>query len=276
MSGTVSVVVSRRVIDGADDDFVRWASRIIAEAATFPGFLGTELQKPDDVHPDEWVTVYRFATTEQLDAWRSSERRAALLREVAPLLRGPSTEQVVVESARSDRPVTVVMSQRVPPARARDFAAAHEQVLATLKGFPGFLRCELVPPVDGVSDEHVVVFAFDTRAHLDHWLESDERRAWLARVSPLVEGDRTMNVVGGFAGWFPATEGAHTPKWKQATAVLLALFPTALALSVLRQALVPNLPLVPSVFLSNVLGVATLTWLLMPWITRTLRPWLQR
>ncbi len=275
MSGSVSVVVARRVRDGAEGAFVQWATRIIAEAARAPGFLGAELQRPDQAHPDAWVTVYRFATAEELAAWRSSERRAALIDEIAPSLQGTVKEQLVAEPARSDTPVTVVMSQQIRRGRARDFEAAHDGVVTKLSAFPGFLRSELIPPVDGVSGDHVIVFAFDARANLDRWLESDERRSWLEQVTPLIEGDRKMNVVGGFAGWFRATDDAHTPKWKQATAVLLALFPTALTLSLLRQALLPDLALVPSVFLSNVLGVAVLTWLLMPWVTRALGPWLK-
>ena len=53
-------------------------------------------------------------------------------------------------------------------------------------------------------------------------------------------------------------------RWKQATIVLLALFPTALTLSLIRRWLLPDLPLVPTVFISNVLGIAVLTWFLMP------------
>jgi antibiotic biosynthesis monooxygenase (ABM) superfamily enzyme len=276
MSGSISVVVSRRVDEGADDAFVQWATRIIAEAAKASGFLGAELQRPDHSHPQEWVTVYRFATAEELAAWRSSEQRAGLIDEIAPRLQGPTNEQIVAEPARTDRPVTVVTSQNVRRGRTRDFEAAHDRVVASLSTFPGFLHSEVIPPVDGVSREHVIAFAFDTRAHLDRWLESDERRSWLTQIGPLLEGDRTINVVGGFAGWFPAGEEPHTPKWKQAAAVLLALFPTALTLSVLRQMLLPDLALVPSVFLSNVLGVAILTWLLMPWLTRVLQPWLER
>jgi hypothetical protein len=273
---SVSVVVSRRVRAGAERDFVRWASRISVAAARAPGFLGTELQQPDGIHPDEWVTVYRFATVDELDAWLSSPRRAELLAEVDALVDGPAHEQIIVEPVLPDRPVTVVMSQRVPADRTEQFAAAHRTVLTELAKFPGFLRSDLFPPVDAVTDEHAIVFAFDSREHLDVWLESDERRAWLADIAPLITGDRTMSVVGGFAGWFPAAGAPEVPKWKQALAVLLGLFPIALALTVLRDLLLPDLPLVPAVLLSNVLGVAALTWVLMPAVTRLLGSWLRR
>ena len=276
MDGPVSVVNARRVRAGAERDFARWASRIDAVASRFPGFLGSDVQPPDDVHPHEWVTVFRFGTVEQLESYLSSPKRAELLEEAEPLIDGPVREQVIVEPVQASTPVTVVMSQRVRPDREADFAAAHDHVLGELVRFPGFLRSELVPPVSGVSDEHVIVFAFDSREHLDRWLASAERRAWLARIAPLISGDRTMNVLGGFAGWFPAPGGEQVPKWKQAVAVLLGLFPIALGLTVLRDALLPDLPLVPGVLLSNVLAIAVLTWLVMPLVNRVLRAWLHR
>lgn len=269
-------MISRRVRDGAERDFERWSSRINTAASREPGFLGADLQRPDEIHPDEWVTIYRFGTVEQLEHWLASQRRAELLEEVQDLVEGPAREQIVVEPVQSERPVTVVTSQRVDPEQAGQFAEAHDRGVAELAKFPGFLRSELIPPVDGVSDDHVIVFAFDSREHLDAWLDSEERRSWLSQIGPLISGDRTMNVVGGFAGWFPAAGSRDVAKWKQAAAVLLALFPVALLLSVVREALVPDLPLVPSVFISNVLGVAALTWLLMPWVTRLLGPWLRR
>jgi hypothetical protein len=276
VNGSVSVVVSRQVRPDAEREFLRWSSRITAASARAPGFLGADVQRPDDIHPDRWVTVYRFATVAHLEAWLSSERRAELLDEVEHLLAGPTREQAVVEPVHTDRPVTVVMSQHVHADRAEAFAAAHGKGLTQLAKFPGFLRSELFPPVDGVTDQHVIVFAFDSREHLDNWLASEERREWLTQIRPLIRGDRTMNVVGGFAGWFPAAGSPHIRKWKQALAVLLALFPVSVLLSLMRQALLPELALVPSVFVSNVLGVAALTWVLMPWVTRTFDRWLRR
>ncbi len=174
---------------GAEHAFVRWASRINAFTSRFPGFPGSDLQPPDDIHPDEWVTVFRFRTLEQLESWLSSSERAELLDEAEALLVGPVREQVFVEPVQADKPVTVVMTQHVPLERADEFAAAHDQVPAQLTTFPGFLPSELVPPVDGVTDDHVIVFALDSREHLDRWLGSDERQAWLQRIADQRESD---------------------------------------------------------------------------------------
>jgi uncharacterized protein len=128
--------------------------------------------------------------------------------------------------------------------------------------------------VPGVQEDHVVVFAFDSRRDLDAWLHSDERTEVLRLIEPLIEGDRTLNVVGGFAGWFSTDRAPQ--RWKQAVAVLIVLFPTTLGLGLLQRSLAPDMPWMAALFVSNVAGVALLTWLLMPLVTRWLAAWLGR
>jgi hypothetical protein len=142
--------------------------------------------------------------------------------------------------------------------------------------FPGYLRSEVFQPVPGVQDDTVVVFSFDSREHLDDWLCSNERQALLGEVEDSVDGDRTLNVVGGFGGWFADRGTASVKTWKQASVVLLALFPTALTLTVLRRWLLPDVGVVGAVFIGNVFGVAILSWFLMPLLTRLLDGWLRR
>jgi antibiotic biosynthesis monooxygenase (ABM) superfamily enzyme len=69
---------------------------------------------------------------------------------------------------------------------------------------------------------------------------------------------------------------ADVKRWKQASIVLLALFPTALVLTVVRQWLLPDVGLVLGVLFGNVIGVAVLSWILMPVLTRWFDAWLRR
>jgi antibiotic biosynthesis monooxygenase (ABM) superfamily enzyme len=165
---------------------------------------------------------------------------------------------------------------RVVPSAAEDFRALHDEVLVELATSPGFLRCDLFEPVPGVQEDTVVVLAFDTRANLDRWLHSDERRRILEQMERYTEGDRIVNVVGGFAGWFAPTGGASVRKWKSAAAVLLALIPTSLVFTALRLTLFPDLAPVLATIASNVVGIVVLTWLLMPIVTARLSSWLRR
>jgi uncharacterized protein len=83
-------------------------------------------------------------------------------------------------------------------------------------------------------------------------------------------------VVGGFAGWFEIDGAPGPPRWKQGVAVLVALYPTTLLLGFVQRTFAADAPWVPALFVSNVVGIAILTWLLMPLVTRLLAPWLNR
>ncbi len=270
-----TVVVARTPRPGCEPEFEAWLRRLVTEARTWPGHVHADIQPPNDVHPGEWVVLYQFTTAELLDAWINSEARRTIMAEGDHLVEGPHREQVVA-LAQGPEPVTAVASFRVKPGNEHRYRELHARLVARLDAFPGFVRSELFVPVEGVQDETVVVFAFDSRSHLDSWLESDERTAMLAEIEPFIDGERTINVVGGFAGWFALPGVATVKPWKQASIVLLALFPTTLVLTQLRQWLLPDVHWVVGVLFGNVLGVAALTWLLMPRLTRWFAGWLRR
>jgi uncharacterized protein len=270
-----TVVVARNVKPGREREFERWVRRLVAASEAAPGHLDASVEPPNEAHPDEWVVVYRFADTALLHAWLSSPARQKLIETGADLIDGEAREQVVALAADHE-PVTAVISVRVTPGREAGYRVLHERLVERLTGFDGFRRCELLEPVAGVQDDTVTVLSFDERDHLDAWLTSPEREEILVEMEPLVDGTRTVNVVGGFAGWFAPGFGADVKRWKQAATVLLALFPTTLLITLVREAVAPDLAVVPAVFIGNVLGVAALSWLLMPTLTRWLDPWLRR
>lgn len=270
-----TVVVARTAKPGRDDEVAAWLRRLVDEARTWPGHVHAAIQPPNPVHPGEWVVLYQFETAEQLEAWLTSGARTAIMADGAHLIDGRQREQVIA-LAHNPEPVTAVASFRVKPGNETRYRELHDRLIARLGTFPGFLRSELFVPVEGVQDETVVVFAFDTRDHLDAWLGSDARRRMLDEIAPFVDGERTINVVGGFAGWFGAPGGVDVKRWKQAALVLLAIFPTTLVITRIRIWLLPDVHWVLGVLIGNTLGVIALTWLLMPRLTRWLSGWLRR
>lgn len=271
-----TVIVSRRVVPGRETEFEAWMRRLRAAAFVAPGHVASEFQPPGPSHPDDWIVVYRFEDAESRTAWLESTERRKLIAEGADLVLGEPVEQVLAVDSSTGQPVTAVASIRIKPGREADYRVLHERLLRRLAQFDGYLSSTLYEAVPGVQEETIIVFAFQDRAGLDAWLTSPERREILEAMEPLVQGDRTINVVGGFAGWFPG-DGRTTVKiWKQSAVVLLALFPTALTLTLLKERFLPNIGLVAGVFLGNLLGVAILGWILMPWLTRLFEPWLRR
>lgn len=273
-----TVVVARRIHPGHEDEFGDWDRRIRETASTYPGFVASEVQPPNLSHPGEWVTVYSFDTADRLESWLLSDDRAGLMEEVEPLLDGEPSEQRIAGMRKASEPVTLVLSQRIAPCDREEFLTLHKDGVERLGQFQGFLGSELLPPVEGVQDDLVIVASFASRADLDRWLESDSRREWLDMIGQLVEGERTLTVVGGFGGWFPAqaTQSRGPKRWKQAIAVFIALFPTVLVITLVRGAIAPDMNVVLAVFVGNVLGILMLTYVLMPPLTYLLRGWLSR
>ena len=274
-SSAPTVIVSRRPRAGVEDQFAAWVESIRLAAAGFPGHVGSELQPPSEAHPDDWVTVYQFDSLANLERWLESDERASMMRVGDQLTDGATREQRLARATDGDV-VTAVMSQRILPEDVRGFQAAEAEIGAAMARFPGFISLEHAPPVPGVQDDYVVSFTFASRADLDQWLDSDSRREVLRLVEPFVDGERTLNVVGGFGGWFVAEKAAAPKRWKQATAVLIALYPTTLTLSLLQRQFVSGVAWPLALFVSNVLGILALTWLIMPRLTKLLASWLER
>jgi antibiotic biosynthesis monooxygenase (ABM) superfamily enzyme len=269
-----TVVVARVPVPGREQEFERWLRRLVAAARQAPGHVHSDIQPPDSVHPGEWVILYQFTDADSLSAWLTSETRDEIVADGRELVAGNAREQVVA-LAHQPEPVTAVASFRLAPGNQARYAEFHRLLVDRLTTFPGFLRCEAFPPIPGVQDETVVVLAFDSRQHLDDWLESDARQRTLAEIDPYLEGDRTINVVGGFAGWFGRPGMARVKTWKQASVVLLGILPISLAITAIRRWLAPDMDWVLGVVVGNVLGVIALSWLLMPWLTRLFAGWLR-
>lgn len=270
-----TVVVARTPKPGREREFERWLARLAAGARDAPGHVAVDVQPPDDAHPDEWVIVYQFQDVASLRGWLDSPRRAALVADGRDLLEGDEREQVLA-LAEDSGAVTAVASFRIRPGEEHRAGEFHARLLDVLPGFPGYLRCDLFEPVAGVQDDVAVVFSFDSREHLDAWFRSDERARLLAEVAEFIDGSRTVNVVGGFGGWFSGGGAVEPRRWKQAAVVLLALYPTALVLTAVRRWLLPDVHWSVAVLIANVFGVIILSWLLMPWLTSRLSGWLRR
>jgi uncharacterized protein len=177
----------------------------------------------------------------------------------------------------SDEPVTVLYSRRVKPGREADFETWARGIVAAARQFPGHLGASVLDAPG--SREYHILFSFADRRSLRAWLDSGERRRWLARVGELLEADRGLQQLTGLETWFKLP-GANVPtmkpppRWKMWLVSLVAVYPLVLAFQALAVPRMAGLPLPLRALAFPLVLLTLMTFVVMPVVTRLLRRWL--
>ncbi|RDH74711.1 antibiotic biosynthesis monooxygenase [Mycolicibacterium moriokaense] len=96
----------------------------------------------------------------------------------------------------SDTAATVIIGQRVKAGSDQDFERWQNDLNRQAARYPGFLAAEVTPPTD-VQPDWVVVYRFDSIAHVQAWLNSALRQERLDTGRQYFDGPGTQQVLGG-------------------------------------------------------------------------------
>lgn len=75
MNAPVTVSITRHVDPGHETEMVAWIRAGVSLADRHPGFLGAGWLRPEP-GSETWHVLYRFASSDALAAWESSDQRA--------------------------------------------------------------------------------------------------------------------------------------------------------------------------------------------------------
>jgi uncharacterized protein len=176
-----------------------------------------------------------------------------------------------------DEPVTVVVRRRIKPGCEEAFESAMREFINFTLGFPGHREIHVVRPQPNHSREYTVVDKFiDGRAR-EAFKGSPEYKGWMGTLGELTEGPPTIEEMGGLAGWFTLPDeptAKPPPKYKMAIVTFFGVFPLALLIPRLLKPISTDWHPLLIGALINAGIVASLTWLVMPLLTRIFRRWL--
>jgi antibiotic biosynthesis monooxygenase (ABM) superfamily enzyme len=209
--------------------------------------------------------------------WLDSPERAALAAKIETFLSEPSHMLLLASDDKSEPPVAMVFTHKVAKERVPDYLDWRRKAIAAQAKHPGYLATEFFEP-HGAQDEWVDIVRYDSVADLNEWLESKDRQTLLKELDSIVESMHAHRVTG-LEGWFainrgPGVDAVPPAAWKQALAVLLALYPTVMILGYLTNPLMASLSFPIQMLIGNLLSIIVLTWLVMPFVTRVLGFWL--
>ncbi|WP_375402360.1 hypothetical protein [uncultured Sphingomonas sp.] len=116
------------------------------------------------------------------------------------------------------------------------------------------------------------VHRFRTEQDARRWRDAPARHAFDAEAEAFSSGCSQLEIGARIQVRVPSETAI--PKWKMWLATWLAVFPLLLALSGLISLFPADLPPPVELAATSLVMTATLTWLVLPRIRRSLRPWL--
>ncbi|MEA1902200.1 MAG: antibiotic biosynthesis monooxygenase [Actinomycetota bacterium] len=154
-----------------------------------------------------------------------------------------------------------------------DWARRANEYLATAEGFVGI---NTIRADDNDTPRYVTLIHFDSQEQLDSWNESPEHQRLLAELQPLL-ADSSVQRAEGLEIWYslPKTNRRRNPSyWRQVLLVTPVVFVLILISNVVLVPLESQVSSLALLFLSVLLVSMTLTWPVMPWVTKVFRRFL--
>lgn len=133
-----------------------------------------------------------------------------------------------------------------------------------------------VRPAEKDDNRYGMLRSFNSRSEMDDFYQSDVFKSWEKTVAPLVEGQAVKRELHGLEAFFDRGSVSTPPRWKMAVVTWLGVFPSVLLWSNVLTHILPGVPYLAVMAVVNVLVVATLTWVVMPFLTRLFGAWLRR
>ena len=183
--------------------------------------------------------------------------------------------------AESNGPVTVIVNSRARKGKIDEFEEWMNGIIHESMKFEGHMGVNVIRPIDPISNpEYVIIFRFNTYENLTKWQSSEIRNEWLEKSAHVTEGELVVQKHTGLEFWFtpPHNAGQHAmpPRHKMAIVtggIVFALLSSLVPL--IRQA-TAMLPYTLSILVVVAIMVPLMTYVIMPSVTKLLRPWLSK
>ena len=185
-------------------------------------------------------------------------------------------------------PVTVIVKRIAKKNKIKEFEDWLSGISKEVSGQVGSMDIDIIRPTDKESrPEYVIIFRFNNYDNLTKWENSSIRNEWLQKgkfLPELVQADPDVQKLTGLEFWF-------TPYSKKSSDLLPLISPprykmvivTIPVISLLLLTLVPQIHFITEMLfipysirfvIAITITVILMTYLIMPLLTKLLRPWL--
>jgi antibiotic biosynthesis monooxygenase (ABM) superfamily enzyme len=171
--------------------------------------------------------------------------------------------------------VHVAITRKARPGQEAAFEAALREFARESLSHPGATGVHLIGPVSGGAGEYGIMRSFESAEACDAFYDSEMFADWQRRVAPLAEEGWARRELTGLEAFF-RRGGSAPPRWKMAIVTWMGVFPTVLLWSALMATPLSSVHRVVATGVTIALTVVTLTWGVMPILTKLLSRWLHK
>ena len=188
------------------------------------------------------------------------------------------------DNNNSSKPVTVIVKRIAKKNKIKEFEEWLLGISTEVSRQEGSMGIDIIRPTDKSKLEYVVIFRFNNYETLTKWGNSSIRNEWLKKGRELVEADPHVQKLSGLEFWF-------TPYYNDKSSILALRPPprykmvivTIPVISILLLTLVPQIYILTELLsipfpirfvIAITITVLLMTYLIMPFLTKLLRPWL--
>ncbi len=176
-------------------------------------------------------------------------------------------------------PATLMVSNLVQPDKIPAFEQWLKDLHQLMRGQPDFISVDIIRHLQQEKPEYISLIKFRTAEALEAWNTSLALEQQLEVLKPLVIRKSLRKEAIGLEQWFDSanTVGNRVPPyWKRLTLSVSAVFPLLYLIQTLLPPEITSLPKPIAMLIGVIILSSILTWPVMPYLSKLLKPWLYR
>jgi antibiotic biosynthesis monooxygenase (ABM) superfamily enzyme len=175
-----------------------------------------------------------------------------------------------------NEPVSVVLSRTVKPGKENEYENLAHEAISASRRYTGHAGTTVIK--EGQRRYHLV-YRFSNHDKLDEWLASPERKHIRQQINKITEDNSDIKKLTGFETWFrvPGESPLKSPpRIKMWLATVLASYPLVVIFQAVLAPRVQKWPLLLRSALFPLILLSLMMYVVMPWVTKILTPWLYK
>jgi antibiotic biosynthesis monooxygenase (ABM) superfamily enzyme len=186
------------------------------------------------------------------------------------------------DDGNNEGPVTVIVDVTAKGGKIDEFEEWMDGIIHEAMKFEGHMGVNIIRPSSLSNPKYTIIFRFNTYENLAKWEKSEVRRKWIEKGKAVTEGEPAVQKQTGLEFWFTPISGNAPgatlvpPRYKMAIVTGVIIFVLLNTLLPLMQYATAGLPVLLGALMVVGIMVLLMTYVIMPAVTRLLRPWLSK